>query len=187
MLKAQVEAVAANKSRTLLKTIRDGAAPVSVLIRRGSRASAEDRTKPQLQVTDHADPPRTHVHRLGKRVGRNAANRPHLASEGSPVRNRGSSAAPKCSNQTDLHLTLTDPLHSSDLPQRPSLTSMRLVCIENVRARQGLLFLNGTHGSGPGQVAPERPRARNGARQVLRWHTALQGRHPLRYPAPETL
>ena len=42
----------------------------SGLIRRGSRASAEDRTRPELQVTDHADLPRTHVHKLGKRVGR---------------------------------------------------------------------------------------------------------------------
>jgi hypothetical protein len=54
-----------------LKTIRDeGRAGLSSgLIRRGSRTSAEDRTRPQLQVTDHADLPRTHVNRLGKRVG----------------------------------------------------------------------------------------------------------------------
>ena len=63
-------AVAARESRTLLKTFRDGgrAGLSSGLIRRGSRASAEDRTRPQLQVTDRADLPRTHVHRLGKRV-----------------------------------------------------------------------------------------------------------------------
>jgi hypothetical protein len=30
----------------------------------------EDRTRPQLQLTDHTDLPRTHVRRLGKRVGR---------------------------------------------------------------------------------------------------------------------
>ena len=67
----QAAAVAGHKPRTLLKTIRDGAAPVSVLVSFAevSRASAEDRTRPQLQVTDHADLPRTHVHRLGKRVG----------------------------------------------------------------------------------------------------------------------
>jgi hypothetical protein len=70
-LKVQVGAVADSELRTLLKTIRDGgrAGLSSGLIRRGSRASAEDRTRPQLQVTDHADLPRTHVHRLGKRVG----------------------------------------------------------------------------------------------------------------------
>jgi hypothetical protein len=36
------------------------------------------------------------------------------------------SAAAKCSNQADLHLTFTDPIWPSDLPQRPSLTSMPL-------------------------------------------------------------
>jgi hypothetical protein len=40
------------------------------------------------------------------------------------------SAAPQCSNRTDLHVTLADLLHSSDLPERPSSTSMRLVCIQ---------------------------------------------------------
>ena len=71
MPKVQVGAAANGESQILLKTIRDGAAPVSVLVSFAevSRASAEDRTRPQLQVTDHADLPRTHVHRLGKRVG----------------------------------------------------------------------------------------------------------------------
>ena len=36
------------------------------------------------------------------------------------------SAAAKCSNQADLHSTFIDPLWPSDLPQRPSLTSMPL-------------------------------------------------------------
>jgi hypothetical protein len=57
----------------------DGSAPVDMRRRiepdapRGYslRASAEDRARPQLQVTDRTDPPRTHVHRLGKRVGGN--------------------------------------------------------------------------------------------------------------------
>ncbi len=35
-------------------------------------------------------------------------------------------AAAKCSNQTDLHLTFIDPIRPSDLPQRPSLTSVPL-------------------------------------------------------------
>ena len=35
-------------------------------------------------------------------------------------------AAPKCSNQADLHLTFIDPIRPSDLPQRPSSTSMPL-------------------------------------------------------------
>jgi len=38
----------------------------------------------------------------------------------------GSSAAPMCSNQADLHLTFIDLIWPSDLPQRPSLTSMPL-------------------------------------------------------------
>jgi hypothetical protein len=65
--------VAGQELRTFLKTFRDGgcAGLSSGLIRRRSRASAEDRARPQLQVTDHADLPRTHVHRLGKRVGGN--------------------------------------------------------------------------------------------------------------------
>ena len=64
------------------KTSSDGgrAGLSSGLIRRGSRASAEDRTRPQLQVTDHADLPRTHVHRLGKRVGRQPSRCLDLAS-----------------------------------------------------------------------------------------------------------
>ena len=54
--------------RTLLKTFRDEdrAGPSSGLIRRGSRASAENRTRPQLQVTDRADLLRTNADRLGK-------------------------------------------------------------------------------------------------------------------------
>ena len=46
-----------------------------------------------------------------------------------------SSAAPKCSNQTDLRLTLADLFHGSDLPERPSPTSMRLVCIQVVKSK----------------------------------------------------
>ena len=62
--------MADGESRTLLKTIRDrGRAGLSSgLIRRGSRASAEDRTRPQLQVTDHAGLPRTHLHILACRA-----------------------------------------------------------------------------------------------------------------------
>ena len=37
-----------------------------------------------------------------------------------------------CSNQIDLRLTLADPFCGSDLPERPSPTSMRLVCIQGV-------------------------------------------------------
>jgi len=36
------------------------------------------------------------------------------------------SAAAKCSNQADLHSTFIDPIWPSDLPQRPSSTSMPL-------------------------------------------------------------
>ena len=39
-----------------------------------------------------------------------------------------------CSNQADLHLTLTDPKNGPELPQRPSMTCMRLVCIETLRS-----------------------------------------------------
>jgi len=51
-----------HEPRMFLKTIRGGgrAGLSSGLIRRGSRASAEDRTRPQPQVTDQADLPRTH-------------------------------------------------------------------------------------------------------------------------------
>jgi hypothetical protein len=44
----------------------------------------------------------------------------------------GSSAAPRCSNQTGLRLTLTDLFDGPDLPERPSPTSVRLVCIQTV-------------------------------------------------------
>jgi hypothetical protein len=47
-----------------------------------------------------------------------------------PSKLSGSSAAPKCSNQTDLRLTLADLFYGPDLPERPSPTSMRLVCIQ---------------------------------------------------------
>jgi hypothetical protein len=39
------------------------------------------------------------------------------------------SAAAKCSNQADLRLTPADRVRRSDLPQRPSLTALHLVCI----------------------------------------------------------
>jgi hypothetical protein len=44
----------------------------------------------------------------------------------------GSSAAPTCSNQTDLRLTLADLFYGSDLPERPSPTFTDLVCIQMV-------------------------------------------------------
>jgi hypothetical protein len=44
----------------------------------------------------------------------------------------GSSAAPKCSNQTDLRLTLADLFYGSDLPGRPSPTFTDLVCIQGI-------------------------------------------------------
>jgi hypothetical protein len=47
------------------------------------------------------------------------------------------SAALKCSNQADPRPTLTDLIHSSDLPQRLSLTFMRLVCIQKIRGFKG--------------------------------------------------
>ena len=50
----------------------------------------------------------------------------------------GSSAAPKCSNQTDLRLTLADLFHGSDLPGRPSPTSTDLVCIQKARGSSPL-------------------------------------------------
>ena len=39
-------------------------------------------------------------------------------------------AARKCSNQTDLRLTLVDLFYGSNLPERLSPTSVRLVCIQ---------------------------------------------------------
>jgi hypothetical protein len=44
--------------------------------------------------------------------------------------NRPGSAAAECSNQVSLRLTLIDRIHRSDLPQRPSSTSVHLVCIK---------------------------------------------------------
>jgi hypothetical protein len=71
MLKAQVGAATNGGITHVLETFRNGgrAGLSSGLIRRGSRASAKGRTRPQLQVTDHADLPRTHAHKLGKRGG----------------------------------------------------------------------------------------------------------------------
>jgi hypothetical protein len=47
---------------------------------------------------------------IGKRVERNTANRLYLTSEESPFDTSRSSAAPKCSNQADLHLTFVYPI-----------------------------------------------------------------------------
>jgi len=44
----------------------------------------------------------------------------------------GSSAAPMCSNQTDLRLTLADLSYGPDLPERPSPTSTDLVYIQRI-------------------------------------------------------
>jgi hypothetical protein len=73
MLKAQVGPAMDRQSHILLKTIgdEDRSGLSSGLIRRGSRASAEDQTRAQLQVTDRADLTRTHARTLGKRVGGN--------------------------------------------------------------------------------------------------------------------
>ena len=49
-----------------------------------------------------------------------------------------SSAAPRCSNQTDLRLTLADLFYGSDLPERPSSTSTDLVCIQKARGSSPL-------------------------------------------------
>lgn len=49
-------------------------------------------------------------------------------------RRRQGSAATRCSNQTRPNLTLTDRVRRSDLPQRPSLTVLHLVCIQKMRA-----------------------------------------------------
>jgi hypothetical protein len=53
---------------------------------------------------------------LEKRAGRDAANRLYLASGGRQFESNGNSAAPKCSNQADLRLTLADLFPSSNLP-----------------------------------------------------------------------
>jgi hypothetical protein len=39
----------------------------------------------------------------------------------------------KCSNQSDLRLTLADLFYGSNLPERPSPTFVRLVCIQKAR------------------------------------------------------
>ncbi len=43
-------------------------------------------------------------------------------------------SAAECSNQTDLQLTLIDPIRPSDLPRRPSLTSMPLATDQKIVA-----------------------------------------------------
>jgi hypothetical protein len=86
--------------------------------------------------------------RLGTAAGFLACYCPlHLSDLGSAIRSRDISshlcplrgryntaprgaAAAKCSNQADLHLTFTDPIRRSDLPQRPSMTFTNLICIE---------------------------------------------------------
>src|SRR5690242_11448915 len=67
VFKVQVQAPPDIELRIRLRTFSDGgrAGLSSGLSRRGSRASAKDRARPQLQVTDRADLPRTHVRRLG--------------------------------------------------------------------------------------------------------------------------
>lgn len=40
----------------------------------------------------------------------------------------------KCSSQTDLRLALADLFDGADVPERPSATFMRLVCIQKARA-----------------------------------------------------
>jgi len=68
---------------------------------------------------------------------------------------RRRSAVPKYSNQTDLHLALADLFHGSDLPERPSPTSMRLVCIEKVRERRIAPLLSRTgHGRSTARLTP---------------------------------
>jgi len=59
------------------------------------------------------------------------------------IRHRRRSAAPKCSNQTGLRLTLADLFYGSDLPERPSPTSMRLVCIQKARGSSPLSSTGG--------------------------------------------
>ncbi len=50
----------------------------------------------------------------------------HEARPDSVIPTGAHSCSTKCSNQADLHPTLIDPIHTSDLPKRPSLASMRL-------------------------------------------------------------
>jgi hypothetical protein len=72
MVNVQVGAVTDSEPPMLLKTVRDGgcAGLSSGLIRRGSRASAEDRARPQLQVTGLLTYRERTSAELGKRVGR---------------------------------------------------------------------------------------------------------------------
>src|SRR6185437_7012479 len=71
MIRAQVRTVPDSEPRTLLKTIRDGAGPVPVLVSFAAVQGHPRTTGPgrNSQATDRADLPRTHVHRLGKGVG----------------------------------------------------------------------------------------------------------------------
>jgi hypothetical protein len=70
-----------------------------------------------------------HVRRIGARLTLmpgGCANLPRAVDLSSAKTKRIGSAAAKCSNQADLHLTFTDPIWPSRLPQRPSSTSVPL-------------------------------------------------------------
>jgi hypothetical protein len=71
-------------------------------------------------------------------------------------------AARKCSNQTDLHLTLANLLYGSNLPERPSPTSVRLVCIQKARGSSPL----SSTGQRPNAIlkAPEQSQAKSRTR-----------------------
>jgi len=80
-------------------------------------------------------------------------------------------AAAKCSNQTDLRPALTDPIRHSDLPQRPSSTCMRLVCIQKAR---GSSPLSSTPGQRPNAIlkASKQSQTKSQSRRTIRHMTA---------------
>jgi hypothetical protein len=66
----------------------------------------------------------------------NAPNRLYPASEGIASSKAAEAVQhQKCSNRIDLCLTLADLFYGSDLPERPSPTFMRKVCIQTVWPR----------------------------------------------------
>jgi hypothetical protein len=138
-----------------------------------------------------------------------APGSPCLSCQVAKTRQIGSAAA-KCSRpMADLHLTFNDLIRPSDLPRRPSLTSVplptdrimvslgttpyRLLNTTSASAASAapIYGLDGgppTYATGTAQLALDTVTVRtNAAPCVQRWGTALQEGPSLLCPDPETL
>lgn len=91
---------------------------------------------------------------------------------------RTGSAAAKCSNQADLHLTFIDPICPSDLPQRPSSTSMPLATDQMTNQRMSAPRTPGNYQGSVHTAESPRPSERNEAKSPLTWTTTLRSWRP---------